>query len=111
MLSVSKRDSLPNLSRRHIVEQDDVDTLNFDEGTNLFQIIGLHFDTDVWSLLTKLANSVGKAGESLESQSDGYLSRAPCRTNRTGDSLRRRQPRRLFPMLADPGLFFGYPKF
>src|SRR5436190_4405774 len=64
---LSKRNSLPNLGRRHIVEQDDIDTLNFDKGTDLFQIICLHFDTDVWSLLTKLANSIGEAGKSLES--------------------------------------------
>ena len=63
----SKRDSLPNLGRRHIVEQDDIDTFNFHKGTNLFQIICLHFDTHVWPLLTELANSVGEAGKSLES--------------------------------------------
>src|SRR6266404_58861 len=63
----SKRDSLANLGRRHIVEQDDIDTLNFHEGTNLFEIICLHFDTHVWSLLTELANSIGEAGKSLES--------------------------------------------
>src|SRR6266705_3771381 len=63
----SKRDSLSNLGCRHIVEQDDIDTLNFDKGTDLFQIICLHFDTDVWPLLTKLANSIGEAGKSLES--------------------------------------------
>src|SRR5256885_7723265 len=63
----SKRDSLANLGRRHIVEQDDVDTLNFGKGTDLLQIICLHFDTDVWPLLTKLANSIGEAGKPLES--------------------------------------------
>src|SRR5438477_3281320 len=66
-VSFSESDSLANLGRRHIVEQDDIDTLNFDKGTDLFQIIGLHFDTDVWPLLAKLANSIGEAGKSLES--------------------------------------------
>src|SRR5260370_30105916 len=65
-VAFSKRDSLANLGRRHIVEQDDIDTLNFDKGTDLFQIICLHFDTDVWPLLTKLANSIGEAAKSLE---------------------------------------------
>src|SRR6266566_7497150 len=63
----SKRDSFANLGRRHIVEQDDINTFNFHKGTDLFQIICLHFDTHVWPLLAELANSVGEAGQSLES--------------------------------------------
>src|SRR6266550_7131291 len=62
-----QRDGLPNLSRRHVVEHDYVNPVNFDEGTNLFEIVGLHFDSDIWSFLPKLFNPVCKTGESLKS--------------------------------------------
>src|SRR5207248_7756072 len=63
----SQRDGLPYLSGRHVVEQNYVYSVEFDERTNLFQVISLHFDADVWSFLAELANSTGKTGESLES--------------------------------------------
>src|SRR6266496_2163922 len=61
-----ERNGLPNLSRCHVVEQDYVYSLNCDEGSNFFQIIGFHFDTDALSLLAKLLDSVSKTGESIK---------------------------------------------
>src|SRR6266496_1391627 len=67
-LIFSQRDSLPNLSRRHVIEQDYVYTPNFNEATNLFQIVSLHFDANAGSLLAKLANPIGETGKSLKNR-------------------------------------------
>src|SRR5215469_9389464 len=63
----SQRNSFANLSRRHIVDQDHVYSRNFNEGTNLFQVTRLHFDSDIWSSLSKLLDPVCKTREPFKS--------------------------------------------
>ena len=66
MLFLPQRQSFPNLGRRHVVQKDDIDAVNLDKSARLLQIISLHFDADVWSLLAKLANLIGKTGKPSE---------------------------------------------
>src|SRR5438132_837648 len=62
----SQRHSLPNLGGRHVVEKDNVYAVHLDKSADLFKVIRFHFNPDVWPLLAKLANSIGKAGKSSE---------------------------------------------
>src|SRR5262245_65999052 len=59
-----QRQSFPNLSGRHVVKKDNVDTIDLDESSGLLQIVSLHFDADLRPFLAKLANLVGEPGKS-----------------------------------------------
>ena len=48
---------------RHVVEKDDVYAIHLDKSASLFQIVSLHLNADVWLLLAKLTNSIGKTGK------------------------------------------------
>src|SRR5207244_4375922 len=59
----SQRDSFPNLRGCHVVEEDNVYAVHLDKSAGLFQIVSLHLNADVWPLLAKLTNSIGKTGK------------------------------------------------
>src|SRR4029453_8098483 len=63
----SERQSFPNLSWDHVVQENSVDATDLDESPDLLQIVSLHFDSDVWPFLTKAANLIGKSGKTSES--------------------------------------------
>src|SRR4029077_12308595 len=60
--------SFSHLSGRHVVEKNDVYALDVGESARLLQIISFHFNADVWLLLTKLTNSIGKTGKPSKSR-------------------------------------------
>jgi hypothetical protein len=62
-----QRESFPNLGRLHVVQKDNVDAVDLDESPRLLQIVGLHFDADVWLFFAKPANLVGKPEKPSES--------------------------------------------
>src|SRR5438067_10092347 len=59
-------EGLSDLGRRHVVQKDHIYAVNFGKSARLLQIIGLDFNTHVWSLLTKLLNSISKTGKPSE---------------------------------------------
>jgi hypothetical protein len=59
-------DGLSHLGRGHVVEKDDIYAVNFGKSARLLQIIGLDLNPHVWSLPTKLLNSIGKTGKPSE---------------------------------------------
>src|SRR5207248_9995138 len=57
---------LSDRGQRHVVQKDHIYAVNFGKSARLLQIIGLDFNTHVWSLLTKLLNSISKTGKPSE---------------------------------------------
>jgi hypothetical protein len=54
------------LSGHHVIQEDDVDTLNLNESSRLFQIVSLNFNANVGPFFPKLADLIGEPGQSSE---------------------------------------------
>src|SRR5262249_9468026 len=52
-----------NLSGHHVVQKDDIDTVDLNKSPRLLQIVSLHFDADVGPFVAKQPNLIGKPGE------------------------------------------------
>ena len=50
----------------HVVEEDNVYPVQLDKSARLFKVLSLDFNADVWPLLAKTTNSIGKTGKPSE---------------------------------------------
>src|SRR5947208_1297956 len=63
--SATSRSNISAGNMRHF-ERDIVDAGRLDKSAGLFKAISLYFNADVWSLLPKLTNLIGKTGKSSD---------------------------------------------
>src|SRR5262249_3734552 len=100
-----QRQSLPNLSRHHVVQKDNVDAVDLDKSARLLQVVCLYFDADVWPFLAEATNLVGKPGKPSESGKVIVLYENHIEQTRTVINAAASDNRRLFQCTQPWGRF------